>query len=79
MKVDWKSLFIAVDISIVSIALLVIFAINPMISAVGHSTIAEMSWKDVILFLVADFFILTITFYYVIYAARSKKTEKRFK
>jgi hypothetical protein len=76
MKVEWKSLFIAMDISIVSIALLVIFAINPMINAIGYSTIEQMSWNSVAMIILIDFFILTIVFYFVIYAARSRKNRK---
>ena len=76
MKVEWKSLFIAMDISIVSIALLVIFAINPMINAIGYSTIEQMSWNSVVMIIFIDFFILTTVFYFVIYAARSKKNRR---
>ena len=76
MKLEWKSLFIAMDISIVSIALLVIFAINPMISAIGYSTIEQMSWNSVVMIILIDFFILTIVFYFVICAARSRKNRR---
>ena len=76
MKVEWKSLFIAMDISIVSIALLVIFAINPMINAIGYSTIEQMSWNSVVMIIFIDFFILTTVFYFVIYAVRSKKNRR---
>jgi hypothetical protein len=77
MKVEWKSLFIAMDISIVSIGLLVIFAINPMINAIGYSTIEQMSWNAVAMIILVDFFILTTVFYFVIYAARSKKRKQK--
>jgi len=76
MKIEWKALFIAMDISIISIGFLIIFAISPMISAAGDGMIAQMSWNDVTMILIADFFILTIVFYFLIYAQKAKKSKK---
>ena len=75
MKIDWRVLFVAIDFSLILLGFLVVFAIHPSIQSVGIGPVIQMTWNEVTMLVLADFFILTIIFYFLLYLRKANKTK----
>jgi hypothetical protein len=70
-----KYILIAMIISATVTVFFVLLSINPLIGSVEHSLIEQMTRDTVIWILIADFFILTIVFYFLIYMRGANKSK----
>jgi len=75
MEVDWRSLLLSMTISGITLALLIAFALYPMVNSSNNSLVAQMTWSTLSMFLIADFLVLTFVFYFSIFIGKSKKSR----
>lgn len=75
MEADWRSLLLSMTISGITLALLIAFALYPMVNSSNNSLIAQMTWSTLSMFLIADFLVLTFVFYFAIFIRKSKKSR----
>jgi len=74
MELDWRSLLLSMTLSGIALALLIAFALYPMVNSSNNSLVAQMTWSTLSMFLIADFFVLTFVFYFAIFIRKSKKS-----
>jgi hypothetical protein len=70
-----KYVITAMIISATVTVFFVLLSINPLIGSVEHSLIEQMTRDTVIWILIADFFILTIVFYFLMYMKGANKSK----
>jgi len=75
MDVRCRNILLAMIISAITISFFILLSINPLISSVEHSLVAQMTWDTVAWVLMADFFVLTLVFYFLMYMHRAKRSK----
>jgi len=75
MDERWKNLLLAMIISAIVIVFFILLSINPLINSAGNSLVAQMTWDTITWILMADFLVLTIVFYFLIYMQKANKSK----